>query len=90
MDRTLHSPRDVAATLDVPVIGTIPEIRSPRQLRRQRMWATLGRPAMVLIFLALALGSAVICYSRLADPGYGKSSQQPAVISMFSATGGER
>jgi hypothetical protein len=90
MDRALHTVRDVKAALDVPVIGAISEIRSPRQLRNQRLWRTAIRPAMVLIVVGFALGCAVLCYVRLADPSYAVASPPRGATAFFAVGGGVR
>jgi hypothetical protein len=88
MDRALHTPQDVLETLDVPVIGTISEIRTPQQLKFRRMWLTAGQPAVVLALVALALGSAALCYVRLANPAYQQTAQGgDAGATYFAASG---
>jgi hypothetical protein len=88
MDRALHSVRDVADTLDVPVIGAISEIRTPRQQRRQAMWRMAGRPVVVLAFVGLAIGCGVLCYLRLADPSFPQKAQERGLTAMLFIHGG--
>jgi hypothetical protein len=87
MDRTLHTVHDVTATIDVPIIGAISEIRTPAQIRKQRLWRTAGQPAIVLLFLALTLGCAILCYLRLADPSYANTANQRGVAAAFIGGG---
>jgi predicted phage tail protein len=69
MDRTLHSPAQAAAMLDVPIAGAVMELRTRRQEMRERMWRGLGRPLVAVGLIVVIVGSGVLCYRQLADGG---------------------
>jgi hypothetical protein len=85
MDRSLHSVQEAAVALEVPILGAVSEIRTPSQQKRVRTWRTFGRPAIGLALLLCLVISAVICYTRLADPKYTKTLSQRDATSLFFA-----
>ena len=87
MDRSLHTVQEAAVALEVPILGAISEIRTPSQQKRVRTWRSFGRPAIGLALLLCLVISAVLCYSRLADPTYTKAVSQRESTSLFFAQG---
>jgi len=88
MDRALHSPRDVADTLDLPILGAVSQIRTRSQQRKRKWWRLAGEPAILLALVILACGSAALSYIHLSDPAFPQTVEKRGVTSLLFADRG--
>ena len=62
LDQTVHSPRDVARVLQVPMLAVLPSLPSPERLRRRSMqrWALAAASSGALLIALLVFHLAVM------------------------------
>ena len=89
-DHTFHSGREASGVLGVPVLGVVSEIRTRGQAELHRLWLHILRPVVAVGLMLLAIGSAVICYRDLADPGVSDTPQPVASVNVSAAPGESR
>ena len=68
MDQSFHSTQDVSSALDLPVLGSISNIRLASEVARARRWLRRGIVTGIAVIAVLAGGGlAFYVYSQIAD-----------------------